>query len=99
MKRFIGASLFCVLLCAGSVFEAKANSGYVYAAANQSKNKVQSKSKQSSSISSAQAASIARSKHGGKVLKVNRSGAGYKVKLIKPNGRVTSVYVDGRKKQ
>jgi uncharacterized membrane protein YkoI len=56
--------------------------------------------KQSSSISAQQAARIVKNKYGGKVLKVNRSGSksnpSYRVKLLKKNGHVISVNVDGK---
>ncbi len=53
------------------------------------------KQKSGKSISESQAASIARSKTGGKVLKVSRLGknGGYRVKLLLSSGRVTQVTV------
>ena len=51
-------------------------------------------------ISEGQAASIAKSKYGGKVLSVSRSGNGdrviYRVKLLLDSGRVVIVTVDGQ---
>ncbi len=44
--------------------------------------------------SSRQAAQLAKSRFGGKVLKVQKQGSGYRVKLIKANGHIVSVYVD-----
>ncbi|REL26284.1 peptidase M4 [Thalassotalea euphylliae] len=46
-------------------------------------------------ISASQAAQKVQSRYGGKVLKVQRSGNGYRVKLIKKDGRIVSVFVDG----
>ncbi|MFD2166205.1 PepSY domain-containing protein [Thalassotalea euphylliae] len=47
-------------------------------------------------ISARQAASIVQSAYGGKVLKVQSSGKGYRVKLLKQDGRIISVFVDGK---
>lgn len=47
-------------------------------------------------ISSQQAAQIAKSRFGGKVLKVQKQNAGYRVKLIKNDGNIVSVYVDAK---
>ncbi|WP_286266791.1 PepSY domain-containing protein [Thalassotalea atypica] len=46
-------------------------------------------------ISSAQAASIVKSRYGGKVLKVQSTSTGYRVKVLKSDGRISSVHVDG----
>ena len=52
------------------------------------------------SISAQQAARIVKNKFGGKVLKVNNSGSkknpSYRVKLLKDDGHVISVSVDGQ---
>lgn len=52
------------------------------------------------SISEGQAASMAKSKYGGKVLSVSKSGSGgrvvYRVKLLLDSGRVIIVTVDGQ---
>jgi len=45
---------------------------------------------------SKQAAKIAKSRIGGKVLKVKRSNTSYRVKLIKKDGHIISVLVDAR---
>lgn len=45
--------------------------------------------------SKAEAAQIAKSQHGGKVLSVRKSGNGWQVKLLLDDGRVKLVYVDG----
>lgn len=47
-------------------------------------------------ISAAQAATIAARSSGGKVLKVNRQGDGYRVKVLQPSGRVKNIWVDAR---
>jgi uncharacterized membrane protein YkoI len=49
--------------------------------------------------SSQQAAQMAKSRLGGKVLKVQKQKAGYRVKLIKTNGHIVSVYVDAKSGQ
>jgi len=45
---------------------------------------------------SKQAAKIAKSRIGGKVLKVKRSNTSYRVKLIKKDGHIISVLVDAK---
>ncbi len=44
--------------------------------------------------STAQAAQLAKRKFGGKVLKVQSKSAGYRVKLIKKDGHIISVFVN-----
>jgi uncharacterized membrane protein YkoI len=48
--------------------------------------------------SSQQAAKIVQKQYGGKVLKVNKqkNNAGYKVKIVKPNGHVVSKKVNAK---
>ncbi|MGV2871808.1 PepSY domain-containing protein [Colwellia sp. E150_009] len=46
--------------------------------------------------SSQQAAQMAKARLGGKVLKVQKQNTGYRVKLIKDNGYIVSVFVDAR---
>ena len=46
--------------------------------------------------SSKQAAKVAKGRFGGKVLKVQKKKSGYRVKLIKTNGQIVSVYVDAK---
>lgn len=43
---------------------------------------------------SQQAARLVKSQYGGKILKVQRTKVGYKVKVLKDNGHVISVTVD-----
>ncbi len=57
-------------------------------------NKGQSASAQSGKITGQQAAAKAKSRHGGKVLKVTPDKKGYKVKLLQDSGRVITVRVD-----
>jgi len=45
---------------------------------------------------SKQAAKIVKGRFGGKVLKVKKSKSGYRVKLIKTDGHIISVYVDAK---
>lgn len=47
------------------------------------------------SLSAAQAATKAKARHGGKVLKVTPKGRGYKVKLLTDSGRVLTVMIKG----
>jgi len=46
--------------------------------------------------SSKQAAQMAKGRFGGKVLKVQKKKSGYRVKLIKTDGHIVSVYVDAK---
>jgi len=46
--------------------------------------------------SSKQAAQMAKGRFGGKVLKVKKQKSGYRVKLIKTDGHIISVYVDAK---
>tara|TARA_Y100000034_G_C6817623_1_gene367981 strand:+ start:696 stop:971 length:276 start_codon:yes stop_codon:yes gene_type:complete len=77
--------LALVLLMAGMQPSSNA-SPYAYA---------NSKASQGKKISAKQAANKVKRKYGGKVLKVSASGNGYRVKLIQPDGKIISVYVDG----
>lgn len=43
-----------------------------------------------------QAAQMARSRFGGKVLKIKKQKSGYRVKLIKTDGHIISTYVDAK---
>ena len=47
-------------------------------------------------ISAKQAANIAQRSYGGKVLKIQRNGANYRVKLLKKNGHIIWVRVDAK---
>ena len=42
-----------------------------------------------------QAAQMAKGRFGGKVLKVQKQNSGYRVKLLKTDGHIVYVYVDG----
>ena len=46
--------------------------------------------------SSNQAAQMAKGRFGGKVLKVQKQQSGYRVKLIKADGNIVSVYIDAK---
>lgn len=78
---------FCVLLATSPVATAQP---YV--------DKKQGEQPRSKGVSAQQAAQKVQSRFGGKVLKVQRSGNGYRVKLIKKDGRIVSVFVDSRGK-
>ncbi|MDZ7783229.1 MAG: hypothetical protein U5K56_10005 [Halioglobus sp.] len=47
------------------------------------------------SLTPAEAAAKARARHGGKVLKVQRKGDGYRVRLLQDSGRVITVTIKG----
>jgi type VI protein secretion system component VasK len=53
----------------------------------------QSQVRQQQGISAGQAAAIAKKRHGGEVLKVERTGNQYRVKLLLPSGTVKTVNV------
>jgi len=57
-------------------------------------NKSSQPTKQLKVNNSQQAAQMAKSRFGGKVLKVQKKKSGYRVKLIKTDGHIISVYVD-----
>lgn len=82
-------SLFGILLACCVVVTQPALAGFDK---NSSSSKVQKRKK----ISSSQAASIVKSKYGGKVLKVQSTSSGYRVKVLKSDGRISSVLVDGQ---
>ncbi len=102
MKMFLRVSLFLVLslplmsIPASAVSISYVASQRLQLAANKND---QSNRNNEARISSAQAASIARSATGGKVLSVKPSQTAYKVKILKKNGVVSSVSVDKRSGQ
>ncbi len=61
-----------------------------------SSNSSKSAKQERNKISSSQAASIVKSRYGGKILKVQSSSSGYRVKVLKSDGRILSVFVDGQ---
>ena len=83
-------TLLLIICFTGAFSAAKASASWLpvgYAKAS---------AKQGKAITAQQAASIVKRKYGGKVLKVSASGKGYRVKVIKADGRIVSVYVDGK---
>lgn len=46
-------------------------------------------------ISSSEAAARARSQYGGRVIKVQKQGRSYRVRLLQPSGRVITVTIRG----
>jgi uncharacterized membrane protein YkoI len=63
---------------------------------NQQSNNRQSNKQQIRVNSSNQAAQMAQSRYGGKVLKVKAKKSGYRVKLIKKDGYIITVFVDAK---
>jgi uncharacterized membrane protein YkoI len=53
----------------------------------------QTQARQQQGISAGQAAAIAKNQYGGEVLKVERAGNRYRVKLLLPSGTVKTVYI------
>jgi len=62
---------------------------------NKQVNNKQVNKKRKKSISASEAANMVQSKFGGKILKVQPSSKGYRVKVLKDDGRIITVYVDG----
>ncbi len=93
MKVFTFVCFAIALLFSQSTLAYNQGSGVgVTKTTKSSKNNTQLKIK-----SSQQAAQLAKSRFGGKVLKVSKKGsAGFRVKLVKKDGHVISVYVDAR---
>lgn len=85
-KSVLTLVLCCLLLGGGLPYQAAA---FLYA------DKTTVIKQQKRAISAKQAANIVKSRYGGKVLKVSAAGKGYRVKLLKKDGRIISVYVDG----
>ena len=81
--RYAGRLLVVLLLVFGLLTE-------VSYADNQERN-------QGQGISSSQAAAIASSQYGGEVLKVQRKGDQYQVKLLLPSGTIKTVYVSANR--
>jgi len=55
----------------------------------------QSSGKKAASLTPAEAAARARARYGGKVIKVQRKGNGYRVRLLQDSGRVITVTIKG----
>lgn len=70
--------------------------GSYLASINAVKVNQQSRKQQPRIKSANQAAQVAKSRFGGKVLKVQTKKSGYKVKLIKQDGHIISVFVDAK---
>lgn len=64
--------------------------------ASNSNKSSQQNNKQVRVKSANQAAQMAKGRYGGKVLKVQSNKSGYKVKLIKNNGNIISVFVNAK---
>lgn len=92
-------ALSLIFICAITVSLGTTAQGNYFSAANTIKSNQQAKQKakpQLSVRSSKQAAQMAKGRYGGKVLKVQKKKSGYRVKLIKTDGHIVSVYVDAK---
>ncbi len=79
------------------IFSAHAAAQASYAATISTIKANQQSSKQQVRVkSSTQAAQMAQHRFGGKVLKVQTQKTGYRVKLIKKDGHIISVFVDAK---
>jgi len=95
MKRvvFLTIILFSTLISFGS-FSVLAQGSFV---ASINTMKVTQKSSKTLRVrSSKEAAQLAQHHFGGKVLKVKSQKSGYKVKLIKKNGHIVSIFVNAK---
>lgn len=95
---------FCVLLVVSwfvaspTVLAEPVKSSPLYSNQQHSKLKKNTQSKKSYVVkSSKQAAQMVKGRYGGKVLSTKQSGkSGYKVKLLKNDGRIISVFVNAK---
>lgn len=98
MNFVIPSFLLCFLLVSvthsNSAF---ARGGFSFSSTMQVDQQARSQTKKQLNVqSSQQAAQIAKARLGGKVLKVEQQNSGYRVKLIKKDGHIVSVFVDAR---
>lgn len=93
-KSYVGMCMLCWLLLVqpshAALFSTPKASSMV------SYQLVAAKQGQRKKISSSQAASIVKAQFGGKILKVKGTSSGYRVKVLKSDGRISSVFVDGQ---
>lgn len=82
----------------GCLFTATTSVAKLAPLANKSTKVVMPQLSASKGISAKQAANIVKQKYGGKVLNVTtlKDKSGYKVKLLKDNGHIISVFVNGK---
>jgi hypothetical protein len=85
------AKLLCSALLCGLVYLVAA---VEQAQARQPEVEKQVEPAEKQRLTPAQAATRARAKHGGKVLKVSPEGKAYRVKLLTDSGRILSVLVE-----
>jgi hypothetical protein len=87
------AKLLCSALLCGLVYlVAPVEQAQAQARQPEAEKRVEPAEKQR--LTPAQAATRARAKHGGKVLKVSPEGKAYRVKLLTDSGRILSVLVE-----
>lgn len=95
---------FLRTLCLGSLYGAMSTMMPVVEATAQSdrnngqggkKDKRRNQRGNGDQLSAQQAAKRARERYGGQVLKVNRRGSGYDVRLLQDDGRVITVFIGG----
>ncbi|MFT7009231.1 MAG: putative membrane protein YkoI [Colwellia sp.] len=100
MMKFVLSLIIILLITFMNTFSAQVVAQVNFGAAistmkvNQQSNKQQVRVK-----SSNQAAQMAQSRYGGKVLKVQAKKSGYRVKLIKKDGYIIAVFVDAKSGQ
>ena len=92
--KFVLTLLFMLFLVLSPSSRAIAQGSFAFANAGVQVNQHASKPRLKVR-SSQQAAQMAKGRYGGKVLKVQQTKSGYRVKLLKADGHIVSVYVDG----
>ncbi|GAB5450768.1 MAG: hypothetical protein Hals2KO_10960 [Halioglobus sp.] len=84
-QRLVISVIFAIVLaCSG---------GFAQAAGDSRGAGKKATASQQTKLSPKQAASKAKARYGGKVLKVTPAGAGYKVRLLQDSGRVITVTI------
>ena len=95
--KFTLSLISILLITCMIIFSAHAAAQGNFAATISTMKANQQSSKQQVRVkSSKQAAQLAQSRFGGKVLKVQSQKSGYRVKLIKKNGHIIAVSVDAK---
>jgi len=97
MMKFVLSLIIILFITFMNTFSAQVVAQVKFGAAISTMQVNQQNTKQQVRVkSSNQAAQMAQSFYGGKVLKVQAQKSGYRVKLIKKDGHIISVFVDAK---
>jgi uncharacterized membrane protein YkoI len=97
MMKFVLSLIIILFITFMNTFSAQVVAQVNFGAAISTMKVNQQNTKQQVRVkSSNQAAQMAQSRYGGKVLKVQAQKSGYRVKLIKKDGHIISVFVDAK---